>query len=281
MLVSACNSIGIKTNVNRVQCRLDMRPYNRDSYIYVHATKSGDIFYVGKGMHIRAFVTCGRSKHWHNKVNKNGLEVFILFSGLSEVETLSHEVKIIAECKRLGFNLVNISEGGDGSPAFTVSEETRKKQSQIKKNAPRNPKFIAAGRTARLGMKNKPENIEKTAQARRRKVINSRGEIFNSATEAAKVYGTSQGNISSCARGEKPLTKGLTWSYDITRIPDLIEVQCGKKIMRSDGKVYKSAAEAQYHLSIELGRKCVHQSITESARSSGRLKSYGYTFRYV
>lgn len=279
-LISACNSVGIKSNVRKVNGRLDMKDYQRRSYIYIHATKCGEIFYIGKGMHIRAFVTHGRSKHWKNKVNSKGLVIFILNSWADEAVALKNEVKVISECKRLGFKLVNISDGGDGSIFSQVKPETRLKQSLAKKGKPMNPNFVKAGKTARSGMKNRPEHTEAMVKDKRKPVINSNGEIYISATHAARAIGGSQGVISSSARTHGKLAYGLAWSYDLTEIPKAIIVPQGKKVVRCDGLVFSSAREATDHLSLELGKKCAHQSITESARSNGKKTAYGYKFYY-
>ena len=279
-LISACHSIDIQTNVRKVNKRLDMNDYQRRSYIYAHATNCGEIFYIGKGMHIRAFVTHGRSKHWRNKVKKSGLEIFILNSWVDEVVALENEVKVISECKRLGFKLVNISDGGDGSIFSQVKPETRLKQSLAKKGKPMNPNFVKAGKTARSGMKNRPEHTEAMVKDKRNPVINSNGDVYISATHAAKAIGGTQGHISSAARMKGGIAYGLAWSYDLTRVPVAIIVPPGKRVMRCDGLIFNSAREAADHLSSELGRKCVHQSITESARRNGERKAYGYRFYY-
>jgi hypothetical protein len=47
--------------------------------VYTHSKKSGDIFYIGIGLdNSRAYSKANRNKHWHNTVNKHGLDVNIV-----------------------------------------------------------------------------------------------------------------------------------------------------------------------------------------------------------
>lgn len=47
--------------------------------------------------------------------------------------------------------------------------------------------------------------------------------VWPSATEAAKQFKTTQGTISTCARGERETAKGFKWRY-LTEVDDPTEV---------------------------------------------------------
>ncbi len=100
-------------------------------YIYIHSRQSdGKPFYVGKGCGYRAWVFKGRNNWWHKMHDKHGVDVEILFDGLTAEESYSTEKDVILELEYFGYHLVNLTSGGDGG--YSVSLETRKKQSQAK-----------------------------------------------------------------------------------------------------------------------------------------------------
>lgn len=91
-------------------------------YVYLHKRSTDDsVFYVGKGTGNRAYKQHGRSKHWKNVVNKNGLTVHIYKDGLSEDDAFQLEKELIAY---YGFqNLVNLTHGGEGTSGRVLSDE--------------------------------------------------------------------------------------------------------------------------------------------------------------
>ena len=85
-------------------------------YVYEHSTKSGEVFYIGKGCGARSHATDGRSKEWHKMVANHGLNIRIVQSGMSENDALSLEVHLIALLGRKNKGegkLVNKTAGGE------------------------------------------------------------------------------------------------------------------------------------------------------------------------
>ena len=82
-------------------------------YVYLHKTKSGIPFYVGKGKGKRAYST-DRNKDWKALVDRIGqYDVEIAYNNLSEDESFEIEKRLIAE---IGVNnLTNMTTGGEGS----------------------------------------------------------------------------------------------------------------------------------------------------------------------
>jgi hypothetical protein len=96
----------------------------KDFYVYVHRRASdGKVFYVGKGRKRRAWVKGRRTRHWQQVVQKHGLRVQIAVSGLSEACAFSIERMVIAKYGRS--NLVNLTDGGEGTSGNVVTEEAR------------------------------------------------------------------------------------------------------------------------------------------------------------
>ena len=90
-------------------------------------------------------------KYWHNVVNKDGgfISKRVVENVNDELAYLA-EIELIDKFKRLGFKLVNMTEGGEGHKGLkvrlgiAVSEETKEKLRQ-----------------ANLGKKQSPETIKK------------------------------------------------------------------------------------------------------------------------
>ena len=98
-------------------------------YTYAHFKKDDlTIFYIGKGKKGRETVLQGRNKHWVNTVNKHGLNSQILAGWKTEQEAFDHEVLLISCFKDMGYDLVNMTSGGEGMS--NPSSETRKRLSE-------------------------------------------------------------------------------------------------------------------------------------------------------
>lgn len=104
-------------------------------YVYEHWRSDTNLpFYVGKGKGKRAF--CLEQRNYKHRKISSGLkklglavEVKILYENLTEERAFSLEVGLIAFWRLCGLELANLSNGGDGSAGFLVSEETRSKLS--------------------------------------------------------------------------------------------------------------------------------------------------------
>lgn len=93
-----------------------------------------EVFYVGIGKtERRAYRKHSRNKHWHNIVNKADYSVEIIATPDTWEEACELEMLLISEYGRkdLGLgNLVNMTDGGDGSLGVICTEETRQKMSK-------------------------------------------------------------------------------------------------------------------------------------------------------
>lgn len=99
-------------------------------YVYLHRKKTdGTIFYVGKGSGFRAWTKAGRNPHWNNVANKYGFAVEILFDCLLEEEAHLVEIDVIKELRYFGYNLVNMSDGGEGYSGYKWTDVDKLKVS--------------------------------------------------------------------------------------------------------------------------------------------------------
>jgi NUMOD3 motif len=99
---------------------------DKQFYVYVHMKATDDsVFYVGKGSKYRSTSKNGRSEHWHRIVNKHGLIVEIVKNNLSFEESNSYEIYLIAKLRNEGCNLCNLTDGGEGSSGYVVTEKTK------------------------------------------------------------------------------------------------------------------------------------------------------------
>src|ERR1019366_7111100 len=86
-------------------------------YTYLHCRPNGEPFYVGKGHGVRAKKFSKRSdyhKHIVQKHGKENIRIFI-FPCDSEQQAFADEIQTIAQLRKEGFNLCNLTDGGEGS----------------------------------------------------------------------------------------------------------------------------------------------------------------------
>lgn len=106
--------------------------------VYRHLKKTNnEVFYVGIGENIsRAYKKSGRNKYWHNVVKKHNYIVEILIDNISYNDAETIEIGLIEYYGRkdLGTgNLVNLTNGADGTRGHKHTEATRKNLSDIGK----------------------------------------------------------------------------------------------------------------------------------------------------
>lgn len=134
-------------------------------YIYLHKTKEGVVFYVGKGtdegnMIFERSKFTQRSKYWKN-VSKNGYDIEVVYQYDDEKDCFNKETELIKFYGRrdLGLGtLVNLTDGGEGME--NPSMETRKKLSEAR-TGNKNHKF---GKKTPIDVR---EKISKTLTGRK------------------------------------------------------------------------------------------------------------------
>lgn len=92
-------------------------------YTYIHKKPDGSVFYVGKGTGNRAFSHENRNVHWERTVVKYGMEVQILAYFDTEESAFREERLLIKSFRDSGVELVNITDGGEGSAGYKWTPE--------------------------------------------------------------------------------------------------------------------------------------------------------------
>lgn len=224
-------------------------------YVYVHRRKTdGSIFYVGKGCGNRSASIQGRNFIWKRIVEKHGFNVDICQDFMSEENSLTLEMWIIAKLKYEGIKLANLTEGGEGAVGFKHPIEGRIKM--------------------------------------RSAIHCSNGMFFNGAITAIEWLKSNgypkatQGSLSSCARGERNSAYGFSWWYDGMDIVEYIprykraSSSLGTKVINNKGMTFDSCVVAAKWLSLNGYPKASGPNI--SATANGKFKyAYGYTWKYV
>jgi hypothetical protein len=101
-------------------------------YTYAYLREDGTPYYIGKGSRKRAY----ERNRWEIKPPKDKCRIIILKQNLNEEEAFKHEKYMISVFGRkdLGNGILrNRTNGGEGPSGVLVSEETRRKQSELKK----------------------------------------------------------------------------------------------------------------------------------------------------
>ena len=217
-----------------------------DFYVYIHRKQSnGEVFYVGKGKDKRAWLKSGRTEFWHRVVNKHGLVVEIVLSGLQEWYAFELETDLITLYGRKDTGegcLINMADGGEGASGTTRSAETRTKMSKAKKgvvfsdehrknlSTANTGKVLSESTKAKMSAyrKGRPHHDSwkrnqkvATQKATGKKIIREDGVFFNSYLEAAQSVSndptkyasiaTALGNLINGVRKQQTVC-GYTWS---------------------------------------------------------------------
>lgn len=202
--------------------------------IYLHAKKdNGAPFYVGIGKkQSRPFEIGSRRSEYHNRVvKKHGVDVIILADDFSWDEACWWEVRWIKALREAGYDLVNLTAGGDG---VSPTEETREKMRSSANCRWSNPeqRRLTSEATKR-GMDN-PEVKEKISYMK--------GRSHNESTKL-KI------SVSNKRAGQNPLLKKIRSENSIAEKNPFF----GKK--HSDESKAKMSAKLKGRVSPNKGRK--------------------------
>lgn len=103
-------------------------------YVYQHIRNdTGECFYIGKGCGTRHKSIHTRNPHWKNVVNKaKGFKSSMLAERLTEKESFCFERAMIKGARKSGCELVNATDGGEGSSGFKHSEASKIQMSKTR-----------------------------------------------------------------------------------------------------------------------------------------------------
>jgi len=182
-------------------------------YTYAHYTPQGRLFYIGKGTKSRAHKFSKRNNYWKKVVAKHGNPIVqILADWKTSNEACEHEIFLIKCFKDLGYELCNMTDGGEGSLGVTPwnkglqwSEEIKNKQGAAN-----------IGNTHWLGKKHSEQSKAKASATKCKfKYIGTHKETGNTVELIGKKAITNAGFVPQwvyyCAIGKTKAHKGYTW----------------------------------------------------------------------
>lgn len=156
-------------------------------YVYEHTRPdTGGVFYVGKGHASRAFSKAKRSKYWNNLVTKaGGFSVSILVEDLDEELAFLVEMERIAQLRKLGVRLCNLTSGGEGPTGHKHTDETKAKIAKassakwtgVPRSEDQKAKISAA-------LKGRPLNYVRSEETRRKLSESNKGKVVTAETKA-------------------------------------------------------------------------------------------------
>lgn len=220
-------------------------------YVYTHSRATdGTLFYVGAGRHRRAWdKSSGRNPHWANIARKHRVLVNVVKDGMTERDAFDLEIKLIS----IHAPEANYTTGGEGKSGIPSSD--RQKEAAVK--------------------------------ARSKPVINSNGEVFPSATIAARILNERGVGIRRATISNSILTgknsHGMSWSFyekgcsspKYQNYRDKMRGNFGQSVKCSNGMVFGSYAEAAEWLRRNGHPKATGTPISLCIRGLSKL-SYGY-----
>lgn len=196
--------------------------------VYVHTNKINGKRYVGVTSRLKPEYrwNSGRgyreNTHFWSAIEKYGWDSFehtILYAGLSEDEAKVIEKKLIAEWhtqdNAFGYNMTS---GGDGTPNYSPSPETRAKLSEARRKENLSEETLKRRSAALKGRKFSDEHKRKIGLGNSKPVqmLDKQGAIlrtFGSALEAEETMSINHSHISQCCYGTRLTTGGYRWQF--------------------------------------------------------------------
>lgn len=186
-------------------------------YTYIHAKPDGSIFYVGKGCGGRSHMLTQRSQHHRRMIKKYGVRIFV-FPCESEEQAFADEIQQIAQLRAEGFELVNRTDGGDGTSGYRHTDEAKAKVSKAQTGRPSTLKGKKLSDEVR---KKVSDGVKKWAEQRNPE---DRSKIATAATvarwakisaEKRTVSAEVRAKISASRKGTPAWNKGISPSDEV------------------------------------------------------------------
>lgn len=185
-------------------------------YTYLHCRPDGTPFYVGKGSGKRSHWFYQRTKHHNHIIAKYGIEnigVFV-FPCESEEQAFVDEQHQIAQLRREGAKLCNLTDGGEGKSGFIPSQETRQKMSIASKKLVKSPEFISHQKHIK-GVRYGTDESYKRMGVTKSKPVHcvELNTMFESVSEAAEFTGVSISGVSCVCLNKRNSAYGLHFHF--------------------------------------------------------------------
>jgi hypothetical protein len=188
-------------------------------YTYAHFTAdTKKVFYIGKGCKRRAWQTASRNSYWKHKVAKHGHIVEILAEWNTEAEAFEHE-KFLIGC--FESQLVNLTDGGEGTSGRQQGEEEKQKRSIKLKGIPLTEQRKANISHALQGRKLQTEHAAKSKsilavlreETKKKVKCLTSGFVYDSVTEAGIKESVDPSSIVKACKGILKRAGKKEWRY--------------------------------------------------------------------
>jgi hypothetical protein len=186
-------------------------------YTYSHATPEGRIFYIGKGNGDRAHDLAGRNIFWKRVVEKYGKpKVQILANWDTNKEALDHEILLISCFRDMGYQLANLTGGGEGTLGILPWNKGRLWSEEIKVKCGIKNK----GNKYWVGKKHSDESKKKQSLVKaKHKYVGTKIDTGETITLIGRKEINQAGFISThvyrCAKGLSKTHKGYIWRKEL------------------------------------------------------------------
>ena len=160
--------------------------------------------------------------HFYSAIEKYGWDCFsheILFDGLDETEAKEMEKYLIAlyntQDPEFGYNMTS---GGDGTPGYHPSEETRKKLSTARMRENLSEETLRRRSDGLKGRQFSDEHKRKIGDGNSKEICMYSKDgtyirSFRSAHDAELELGISHSHISQCCTGNRNSSGGYVWKF--------------------------------------------------------------------
>jgi hypothetical protein len=232
-------------------------------YTYAHYKPDNSVFYIGKGRGHRAHAKDNRNQHWKNVVAKHGFKVEILSGWDKETDALLHEQFLIACFRGMGYQLANITDGGEGISGHKHSDTSKAKMCNFQKVF-QNTERMKAVRVSNGEKSKTPERRQKQSEFVRQYMADPKNREHS--------------RLGALKQSSNPLFIEAQRQRALKRMTDpkyrnLLAKPC---ICVETGQVFQSQAEAAKW----VGPKARSQTINR-AISKQRKTAYGFQWEMV
>ena len=181
---------------------------------YAHYKPDNTIFYIGIGNVMRPYDFQKRNDYWKNIVAKYGKpRVQILAEWGTAEEAKQHEIVLIDCFKSMGYQLANLTNGGDGCNGYKHTEEHKQKMSDRFKGN-KNPMYGRYGdKNPGYGkghLRSKEKHPQFKGSIECTNILNGE-KIIVTAIKEMQNAGFSPSKVYACANGTRKKHKGYTF----------------------------------------------------------------------